>query len=98
MHQSASFRNASLRRCAYHSPAARPPKTVGAIYLSKAREVGLFVFKAHLHQGYGKAALALIRAAHPGRMLANIAPGNAVSQRFFASQGAKLIQMTYELP
>lgn len=80
------------------SPSERVPNAVGSIYLSKAREVGIFIFKAHMHQGFGKAALALLRCAHPGRILANVATGNAVSQRFFALHGGKLIQVTYELP
>ena len=76
---------------------ASAPKVVGAIYLSKAREVGLFIFKRYQAMGYGKAALRRLNALHPGRLLANVAPGNGRSHRFFSDRGFKLVQVTYEL-
>ncbi len=71
---------------------------VGAIYLTKQREVGVFIFREHHHNGYASAALALLRSAHPGRMLANLNPANEPSIAFFRKHGGKLIQTTYELP
>lgn len=78
-------------------PATTPPVNVGAIYLSKQREVGLFVFKDHQGKGYGTAALAKLIAQHPGKILANIAPGNKASQAFFKNAGFRHIQETYVL-
>jgi RimJ/RimL family protein N-acetyltransferase len=68
---------------------------IGAIYMTSRREVGLFILKSHRGQGYGTAALDMLRARLPGPILANIAPGNEPSKRFFESQGFKLIQHTY---
>lgn len=70
---------------------------VGSIYLTRLREVGIFIFRAHQHNGYATAALDLLRAQHPGRMLANVSPANAPSLAFFRNHG-KVIQITYELP
>jgi RimJ/RimL family protein N-acetyltransferase len=69
---------------------------VGSIYLTKAREIGIFIFKDRQGNGYGKEAVQLLKAKYPGRMLANIAPGNIKSQSVFEMLGAKRIQVTYE--
>lgn len=75
------------------------PGVVGAIYLSKQNEVGIFIFKAHRGHGYGRQAVEQLLAKHQGeRILANISPSNHDSQMFFANLGAKLIQLTYEVP
>jgi RimJ/RimL family protein N-acetyltransferase len=71
---------------------------IGSIYLSKGNEVGLFLSKPWQGIGIGKVALGLLRMANPRkRYLANIAPGNEMSQKFFEGQGFQLIQNTYEL-
>jgi RimJ/RimL family protein N-acetyltransferase len=70
---------------------------VGSVYLSKAREVGLFIFRRHQGKGFGAKAFALLRQKHPGRLLANINPANENSIRFFESLGFSHIQNTYEL-
>lgn len=71
---------------------------VGAIYLTRNCEVGLFIFKAHQHKGYGTSALKLMRLRYPKmKMLANIAPRNNASIAFFSQNGFKLLQETYEL-
>lgn len=70
---------------------------VGAIYLTHAREVGLFIFKAYQGRGYGKEALGLLRAAHPGRLLANVSLRNAPSMAFFVRNGFEMLQLTLEL-
>ena len=70
---------------------------VGSAYLTKQSEVGIFIFKQHHGRGYGKRAIALLREHHPGRLLANVAPGNAASHKFFRALGAVKIQETYAL-
>lgn len=70
---------------------------VGATYLSKQREVGIFIFAKHQGRGYGREAVATLRRLHPGRLLANVAPGNHRSILFFKRMGAKHVQNTYEL-
>lgn len=70
---------------------------VGSIYLSKQREVGLFVFRKHEGKGYGKEALAMLQKYWPGKLLANVNPKNERSIEFFKGQGFKLIQATYAL-
>ena len=70
---------------------------VGACYLTHMREVGLFVLEKHRSKGLGGKALDALAQKHPGRLLANIAPGNDGSQKFFEQRGFKLIQHTYEL-
>lgn len=70
---------------------------VGAIYLTRAREVGIGILKAYRGKGYGKGALAELRALHPGPLLANISHLNTVSQAFFRDQGFQPLQVTYAL-
>lgn len=72
-------------------------KKIGAIYLSKNREIGVFLFEKFKMQGLGAQAVKLIMEAHPGRFLANIAPTNPGSAEFFKNLGFKHIQQTYEL-
>lgn len=69
---------------------------VGSVYLSKQREIGIFIFREHARKGYAGWAVAEIRRLHPGPMLANINPANTASIRFFEKLG-KRIQVTYEL-
>lgn len=70
---------------------------VGSIYLTSSREVGLFIFKRHQSEGYGKAALVELKKRVGGKLLANINPANQKSIRFFEKLGARLIQHTYEI-
>lgn len=70
---------------------------LGSIYLTRQREVGLFIFNEHQGKGYGRLALELLRAKHPGRLLANISPKNIRSLRFFERLGFEPLQVTYEL-
>lgn len=70
---------------------------VGATYLTRQREIGLFIFNAYQDKGFGSLALIEMRRRH-GEMLANISPYNTFSQRFFTKHGGKLIQLTYRLP
>lgn len=70
---------------------------VGSVYLSKDREIGVFIFNAHQRKGHGKRALELLMEQWPGRFLANINPLNTGSIRLFQSLGFKHLQNTYEL-
>jgi RimJ/RimL family protein N-acetyltransferase len=70
---------------------------VGAVYLTQAREVGIFVLRVHWGKGHARAALEELRRLHPGPILANVAPGNERSHRFFQAAGGRLISQTYEL-
>lgn len=70
---------------------------VGSIYLSRRREVGIWIFLIHQRQGYGKAALKELMRLHPGKFYANVAPMNFASQIFFSGIGAKMCQYTYTL-
>lgn len=72
-------------------------EAVGSVYITKRREVGIFIFKAHQRKGYGCAAFKEIRSRNSGQLLANVAPFNVKSLRFFEKMGGKLIQLTYEL-
>lgn len=68
---------------------------VGATYLSKQNEIGIFIFKAHMGKGYGTAAVKKLMMLHAGPFLANINPNNAASRAMFEKLGFKFIQVTY---
>lgn len=70
---------------------------VGAIYLTKQREVGLFIFKAYRSLGLGTKALRLLLEKHPGKVLANINPRNVEAIEFWEKQGFSPLQATYVL-
>lgn len=70
---------------------------IGATYLTKQREIGIFLFKKFQGKSLGAKAIELLMQTHPGRFLANIAPTNPGSSEFFKNLGFKLIQHTYEL-
>jgi RimJ/RimL family protein N-acetyltransferase len=70
---------------------------VGAIYLSKAGEIGVFILADRRGHGYGRRAIAMLMERHPReRFLANINPANTRSIAFFESLGFRHIQNTYE--
>jgi RimJ/RimL family protein N-acetyltransferase len=72
-----------------------PDRPVGAIYLTKQNEIGIFIAKSEQGNGYGKAAVNLLMQVNPGKkFLANIAPGNARSLAMFTKMGFELCQMT----
>jgi RimJ/RimL family protein N-acetyltransferase len=74
------------------------PDPVGACYLSKSNEIGVFVFHNHQKRGYGRAAVKALMEKHGGRRyIANINPRNDPSQFLFKNLGFKLVQNTYEL-
>ena len=70
---------------------------IGATYLTKHREIGIFLFNEHRYMGYGAKAVQLLMDAHPGPFLANIAPTNPGSAEFFHNLGFRHIQNTFAL-
>lgn len=83
-------------------------RRVGAVYLTHRNEVGVFILKASRRCGHALNALEeLVRAFDPlpaqasdrqPYFVAHVAPGNQASKALFEKLGARLIQMTYELP
>jgi GNAT superfamily N-acetyltransferase len=72
--------------------------TVGACYVSKQNEIGIFIFAQHQGKGYGRAAVRKVLDAHPGeRMLANVAPLNDRSRAMFEGLGFRHVQNTFAL-
>jgi RimJ/RimL family protein N-acetyltransferase len=67
----------------------------GSVYLTNKREIGIQVFDKYKGEGIGTLALAKLREYHRGPFLANIAPGNEASIRFFEKHGFRHIQNTY---
>ncbi len=75
------------------------PEPVGACYLTKQNEIGIFIFKDHQGKGHGpKAVKALMELHGKRRYLANINPRNEKSAALFAALGFKPVQHTYEAP
>ena len=71
---------------------------VGAIYLTRQDEIGIFILKGQQGHGYGRAAVELLMKVHARpRFLANINPANTRSIGFFQRLGFRHIQNTYEL-
>ena len=72
-------------------------KIVGAVYLSRLNEIGVFIFKRWYGNGFGPQAVQELISRHgSGRYLANINPSNEKSKRMFIGLGFKVIQETYE--
>ena len=70
---------------------------VGAVYLSKADEIGVFLFRKHQGHSLGPKAVGAIMKRHPRRrFLANINPRNQGSIAMFESMGFRHLQNTYE--
>lgn len=69
----------------------------GSIYLSKQREIGVFIFKDQRGNRYGLDAVMLLMQTHPGRFLANVAPTNPKSAALFEGLGFRHIQNTFAL-
>jgi GNAT superfamily N-acetyltransferase len=72
---------------------------VGAAYLSRQNEIGVFILKEYQGLGLGPDAVKLIiKVAPPGSpLLANINPRNARSIKMFENLGFKHVQNTYRL-
>ena len=71
---------------------------VGACYISKNNEVGLFISIDEQGKGYGTAALREMLSLTKGiKLYANINPANDRSRRLFEGNGFRLIQQTFAL-
>lgn len=71
---------------------------MGAIYLTRQDEIGVHLRRDRREQGIGRKAVEALMRLHPRpRYLANIAPGNTGSHRFFERLGFSCIQHTLEL-
>ena len=70
---------------------------LGSVYLSRQREIGIFIFKEFQGKGYGTQAVEALMQRWPGHFLANVNPKNTASVKFFERLGAKMIQHTYSL-
>lgn len=68
---------------------------VGAVYLTKAREIGVFLFSEQQHKGYGTQAVLMLMDSYPGKFHANINPSNTRSMAFFGRLGFRQLQVTY---
>jgi RimJ/RimL family protein N-acetyltransferase len=68
----------------------------GAVYLTRLREIGIFLFPQHQAKYVGRDAVIMLMETQPsGDFFANIAPLNTRSQEFFIRLGFSLIQYTY---
>jgi RimJ/RimL family protein N-acetyltransferase len=73
------------------------PEPVGAVYLTKQNEIGVFIFTGSQGKGYAREAIKALMEKHgPRRYLANINPHNEASRFLFSGLGFKLVQQTYE--
>ncbi len=71
---------------------------LGAIYLTKSDEIGIFIFKKWQGNGYGpKAIKLLMEQCGPRRYIAHINPENSRSTMVFHKLGFKWKQSTYTL-
>lgn len=70
---------------------------LGACYLSKQDEIGIWIYRAHQGRGLGPEAVKLLMEQHgPRRYLANVNPRNDRSAAMFMNLGFRLCQHTYE--
>jgi RimJ/RimL family protein N-acetyltransferase len=71
---------------------------LGAVYLTRANEVGVAIRSDFRGRDHGILAVYhLMRKHGPRRYLANINPANGVSAAMFRKLGFKLVQHTYAL-
>lgn len=71
-------------------------EVAGSIYLTDDMEIGIFLFKKYLGMGFGGEAVKELMALYgPGRYVANIAPRNDLSQKFFVDMGFAELQRVY---
>jgi RimJ/RimL family protein N-acetyltransferase len=69
---------------------------VGAVYLTKNREIGVGILKEHRRRGYGSEAVQLLMNWYAGGepYFANVNPNNKKSMRLFESLGFAPFQVT----
>lgn len=70
---------------------------IGACYVTKAREVGIWIHPAWRGMRAGPTAVRLLRERYNGQLLAHVNPKNEKSRAMFEKLGARLLQVTYEL-
>jgi len=70
---------------------------VGTAYLTKQREIGLYLLPAFRSAGVGSKVVAEVRRRFPGPILANVNPENVKARQFWERMGGKLLQVTYAL-
>jgi RimJ/RimL family protein N-acetyltransferase len=71
---------------------------VGAVYLTKRNEIGIFILKEYQRHGYGRRAVQQIRNVYDNETLyANINVNNDKSKRMFTDMGFRLLSETYKL-
>lgn len=68
---------------------------VGAVYLTKDKEIGIAIFRIYSGKGYATKAIRKIMAIHKGPFKANIAPHNGHSIHLFKKLGFKPLQYVY---
>lgn len=82
----------------YRRLETHPSAFVGSVYVSKANEIGIAIFKRYQRKGYGRAALEWARDTFRDRQLfANVNPDNEASIAFFERHGGVHIQNTFRL-
>jgi RimJ/RimL family protein N-acetyltransferase len=69
--------------------------TVGSVYLTRQKEIGIAIFQSYRGNGFAKEAIQELMKQHDGPFLANISPGNWPSRCLFDDLGFKFIQVTY---
>jgi len=72
-------------------------RMIGAVYLTRANEIGIFLLEKYRNQGYGKQAITRLMVRHPEKeYYANIAPTNQPSLAMFSKIGIP-IQTTFRI-
>ena len=72
--------------------------SVGLIYLTREKEVGIFIDSIYQGHGIGQEAMKILLTKHRGeKITANINPKNTKSITFFTQQGFKPTEIIYEL-
>lgn len=71
-------------------------ESVGRIYFTRAREVGIHILSTAQGKGIGKTALRDLMTKVGSPVYANISPLNTKSQVFFKGEGFDLVQLTYK--
>ena len=68
---------------------------IGAVYLSKKNEIGIFIFNEYQGKCYGPMAVKALIDVSEGPFFANINPLNTSSKKMFEWLGFEHIQDTY---
>jgi len=71
---------------------------IGAVYISKYNEIGIFLLEKHTYKGFGKIILETLFEKHKEipMFYANVAPLNSMSLAFFANNGFKHFRPTLD--